>query len=43
MLPINPRAKIITIVEGSDLDNWGVRRRVESAKSSVLSGVWRRM
>ncbi len=39
MLPTNPRAEIMAIVEGSDLDNWGVRRRVELAKQSVLSGV----
>lgn len=42
MLPTNPRAKIMAIVEGSDRDNWGVRRRVELAKSSVLSGVFLR-
>lgn len=40
MLPTNLRAKIMAIVEGSDLDSWGVRRRVELAKSSVLSGVF---
>ncbi|GAB1311792.1 hypothetical protein MFIFM68171_02002 [Madurella fahalii] len=37
MLPTNPRIKVMAIVEGSDLDNWTVLRRVELAKSSVLS------